>query len=89
MIDEHNSNIVMMLQGKLANASMTFKDVLELRTQVSVPRRRPLRTDIRLEHERVQVPDGTVHVYNPERGYATFFLMYAACLSLLFGLTFA
>ena len=34
MIDEHNHNIVMMLQGKLATTSMTFKDVLELRTQV-------------------------------------------------------
>ncbi|KAH9486556.1 Integral membrane protein sed5 [Psilocybe cubensis] len=33
MIDEHNNNIVMMLQGKLATTSMTFKDVLELRTQ--------------------------------------------------------
>ncbi|KDR85402.1 hypothetical protein GALMADRAFT_52516 [Galerina marginata CBS 339.88] len=33
MVDEHNHNIVMMLQGKLATTSMTFKDVLELRTQ--------------------------------------------------------
>ncbi|KAF4623131.1 hypothetical protein D9613_002166 [Agrocybe pediades] len=33
MIDEHNHNIVIMLQGKLATTSMTFKDVLELRTQ--------------------------------------------------------
>jgi len=33
MVDEHNHNIVVMLQGKLATASMTFKDVLELRTQ--------------------------------------------------------
>jgi len=37
MVDEHNHNIVMMLQGKLATASMTFKDVLELRTQVRLP----------------------------------------------------
>ncbi|KAG6892372.1 hypothetical protein C0992_000690, partial [Termitomyces sp. T32_za158] len=36
-IDEHHGNIVMMLQGKLANTSMTFKDVLEVRTQVSEP----------------------------------------------------
>lgn len=35
MIDEHNNNVVMMLQSKLATTSMTFKDVLELRTQVS------------------------------------------------------
>jgi len=33
MVDEHNSNVVMMLQSNLATTSMTFKDVLELRTQ--------------------------------------------------------
>ncbi|KAG9314194.1 t-SNARE [Chiua virens] len=32
-IDEHNHNVVMMLQSKLANTSMSFKDVLEVRTQ--------------------------------------------------------
>lgn len=36
MIDEHNNNVVMMLQSKLATTSMTFKDVLELRTQVFI-----------------------------------------------------
>jgi hypothetical protein len=34
-VDEHNNNVVMMLQSKLANTSMGFKDVLEIRTQVS------------------------------------------------------
>jgi syntaxin 5 len=34
-IEEHNHNVVMMLQSKLANTSMSFKDVLEVRTQVS------------------------------------------------------
>jgi syntaxin 5 len=33
-VDEHNSNVVMLLQSKLASTSMTFKDVLEVRTQV-------------------------------------------------------
>lgn len=33
-IDEHNHNVVMLLQSKLADTSMTFKDVLEIRTQV-------------------------------------------------------
>jgi syntaxin 5 len=33
-LDEHNHNVVMLLQSKLANTSMTFKDVLEVRTQV-------------------------------------------------------
>ncbi|KAJ2932290.1 hypothetical protein H1R20_g4839, partial [Candolleomyces eurysporus] len=32
-IEEHNKNIIMMLQSKLADTSMTFKDVLEVRTQ--------------------------------------------------------
>ncbi|TFK77298.1 t-SNARE [Pluteus cervinus] len=32
-IDEHNHNVVMLLQSKLATTSMTFKDVLEVRTQ--------------------------------------------------------
>lgn len=34
-VDEHNSNVVMMLQSRLANVGVGFKDVLELRTQVS------------------------------------------------------
>ncbi|KAF8898952.1 t-SNARE [Infundibulicybe gibba] len=32
-IEEHNRNVVMLLQSKLANTSMSFKDVLEVRTQ--------------------------------------------------------
>jgi len=32
-VDEHNNNVVMLLQSKLASTSMTFKDVLEVRTQ--------------------------------------------------------
>jgi syntaxin 5 len=32
-VEEHNSNVVMMLQSRLANMGMGFKDVLELRTQ--------------------------------------------------------
>ncbi|GBB94448.1 hypothetical protein RclHR1_02360006 [Rhizophagus clarus] len=31
--DEHSSNVVVMLQSKLASTSMSFKDVLEIRTQ--------------------------------------------------------
>lgn len=33
-VSEHNNNIVMMLQSKLADTSIGFKDVLEIRTQV-------------------------------------------------------
>jgi syntaxin 5 len=32
-VDEHNSNVVMLLQSKLVSTSMSFKDVLEIRTQ--------------------------------------------------------
>jgi len=32
-VDEHNNNVVMLLQSKLVSTSMTFKDVLEVRTQ--------------------------------------------------------
>jgi len=32
-VEEHNHNVVMLLQSKLANTSMSFKDVLEIRTQ--------------------------------------------------------
>lgn len=32
-VDEHNNNVLVMLQGKLATTSMGFKDVLEIRTQ--------------------------------------------------------
>jgi len=33
-IEEHSHNVVVLLQNKLADTSMTFKDVLEVRTQV-------------------------------------------------------
>ena len=32
-VDEHNNNVVKMLQGRLATTSLGFKDVLEIRTQ--------------------------------------------------------
>jgi len=32
-VEEHNNNVVMLLQSKLATTSMNFKDVLEVRTQ--------------------------------------------------------
>jgi len=34
-VDEHSDNVVVLLQSKLANTSMGFKDVLEIRTQVT------------------------------------------------------
>jgi len=32
-VEEHNHNVIMLLQNKLADTSMVFKDVLEIRTQ--------------------------------------------------------
>jgi syntaxin 5 len=34
-VTEHTSNVVVALQSKLADTSMSFKDVLEIRTEVS------------------------------------------------------
>lgn len=33
-VEEHNSNVVVLLQSKLAEMGIGFKDVLEIRTQV-------------------------------------------------------
>ena len=38
-LNEHSDNVVVLLQSKLANASMGFKEVLEIRTQVRRSRR--------------------------------------------------
>lgn len=35
-VSEHNKNVVTMLQTKLADTTIGFKDVLEIRTQVSL-----------------------------------------------------
>ncbi len=32
--DEHSENVIVLLQSKLADTGMNFKDVLEVRTQV-------------------------------------------------------
>jgi syntaxin 5 len=37
-VSEHNKNVVTMLQSKLADTTIGFKDVLEIRTQVSSAR---------------------------------------------------
>lgn len=37
-VSEHNNNVVVMLQQKLAETSIGFKDVLEIRTQVRLSR---------------------------------------------------
>jgi hypothetical protein len=67
--DEHEANVVMLLQSKLANVSMTFKDVLEIRTQVSCTATMILLmnlTDSYLvyaEHEGEQGPNRAIHAF--------------------------
>lgn len=62
-IEEHNSNVVMMLQSKLASTSISFKDVLEIRTQVCASRakREPVLMGS-TEHERNQRSNRAVYV---------------------------
>ena len=36
-LSEHSNNVVVLLQSKLADTSMGFKEVLEIRTQVGTP----------------------------------------------------
>lgn len=65
-VEEHTNNVVMLLQSKLANTSVTFKDVLEVRTQV-----RCMFASISgffllmqhtLEHEGIENTDRTIYV---------------------------
>lgn len=62
-LDEHNHNVVMLLQSKLADTSMSFKDVLEIRTQVSKPKAHSscMLTFNASEHEGVERSNGAVH----------------------------
>jgi hypothetical protein len=56
----------MLLQNKLADTSMAFKDVLEVRTQVCseypMSRLRDMSDIYRLEHERIEGSNRAVHV---------------------------
>lgn len=64
-MEEHNNNVVMLLQSKLASTSMTFKDVLEVRTQVRyilLGCRLELMTGLATEHERVERSYGAVRL---------------------------
>lgn len=64
-VDEHNSNVVMLLQSRLANMGMGFKDVLELRTQVrrTMARGAVTTANIFAEHEGEQGPHRAVYAY--------------------------
>ncbi|KAJ9112311.1 hypothetical protein QFC19_000730 [Naganishia cerealis] len=55
-VEEHNSNVVMMLQSRLASMGMGFKDVLELRTQ---PHDRKSKRAATAPGTRVGTPDST------------------------------
>jgi syntaxin 5 len=52
-LNEHNDNVVVLLQSKLANTSMGFKEVLEIRTQVRKPQF-PVEADDGVEYESVK-----------------------------------
>lgn len=63
-VTEHNNNVVMMLQSKLADTSIGFKDVLEIRTMVNsllMPTTSILTTSI--EHESISRSNRTIHVH--------------------------
>ncbi|KAK4050850.1 Integral membrane protein SED5 [Microbotryomycetes sp. JL201] len=70
-VSEHNNNIVMMLQSKLADTSIGFKDVLEIRTQNMKASRN--RTE-QFMHSTSNVPSGPTSVLrsrNPNAGDGT------------------
>ncbi|KAG9290007.1 hypothetical protein G9A89_010313 [Geosiphon pyriformis] len=65
--DEHSSNVVVMLQSKLANTSMSFKDVLEIRTQnmkLSKDRKEQFMFS---NLQQVNIPSADSPLYNIER----------------------
>jgi hypothetical protein len=64
-IEEHNANVVTLLQSKLMSTSMTFKDVLEIRTQVC-PHLAPCGQWLSPcpEHEGDQRPDTTICTFH-------------------------
>lgn len=66
----------MLLQSKLADTSMSFKDVLEIRTQVRflvyiTPCSRTDATPSFLEHEGVEGPDRAVYALHDRCGQPT------------------
>jgi syntaxin 5 len=62
--------VVMLLQNKLADTSMTFKDVLEVRTQVrsNYPLMICLISCLKPEHERIEGSNRTVYVVHSGSG---------------------
>jgi len=58
--EEHSANVVVMLQNRLASASMGFKDVLEIRTQ-----------NMKASRERGEVFGNSTNMLNgPSAGFA-------------------
>jgi len=65
--DEHSSNVVVMLQSKLASTSMSFKDVLEIRTQnmkASKDRREQFMFS---SNQQANIPAADSPLYNTQR----------------------
>lgn len=66
-LEEHNHNVVMLLQSKLADTSMSFKDVLEIRTQVSQIGRASsswLALNDFSEYEGIEGPHRSIYAFN-------------------------
>lgn len=68
-VEEHQHNVVMLLQSKLADISLAFKDVLEIRTQVRrfKPTRQRAYQACSTEYERVEGPYRAVHALHVSR----------------------
>ncbi|CAG8540259.1 1314_t:CDS:2 [Ambispora leptoticha] len=65
--DEHSSNVVVMLQSKLANTSMSFKDVLEIRTQNMKASKDRKEQFMFSNSQQADIPSAASPLYNMER----------------------
>ena len=67
-LNEHSDNVVVLLQSKLANTSMGFKEVLEIRTQVYIISNIPL---LKSEYESFQRSIRAIHLWSGSFGHST------------------
>ncbi|CAG8479250.1 11954_t:CDS:10 [Acaulospora morrowiae] len=65
--DEHSSNVVVMLQSKLASTSMSFKDVLEIRTQNMKDSKDRREQFMFSSNQQANVPAADSPLYNTQR----------------------
>ncbi|CAG8590452.1 7995_t:CDS:2 [Gigaspora margarita] len=65
--DEHSSNVVVMLQSKLASTSMGFKDVLEIRTQNMKESKDRREQFMFSSNQRADIPAANSPLYNTQK----------------------